>query len=235
MRPGHKPRLSDPLWGLLTVVVLGVFSYLVFFGVPIGGGFEVRAVVKNAPEIQPGSKVRIAGVNVGQVSGTEKGLRPGLSVVTLELEDSALPLHRDATLKVRPRTFLEGGMFVDLRPGTPSAPELEEGEVIPVSSTAVPVLLGHATADLRYATRQNLRLLFRAARQSLEGGGAEAFHRAQKHVAPAFRGLAQISEASQGRRRGDLSGAVDAGGRTLAALAQRDELLADLQIGRAHV
>src|SRR5207247_1624533 len=89
--------------------------------------------------------------------------------------DSALPLHRDATLKVRPRTFLEGGMFVDLHPGTPGTPELKDGDTIPVSSTATPVLLGHATADLRSATRDNLRYLFHAARQAWAGGaGATA-------------------------------------------------------------
>jgi hypothetical protein len=31
----------------------------------------------------------------------------------------ALPIHKDATLKIRPRIFLEGNFFVDVRPGTP--------------------------------------------------------------------------------------------------------------------
>ena len=34
-------------------------------------------------------------------------------------QDAALPIHRDAELKIRPRIFLEGNFFVDLKPGTP--------------------------------------------------------------------------------------------------------------------
>ena len=33
-----------------------------------------------------------------------------------------LPIHKDATFKIRPRIFLEGNFFVDVTPGTPSAP-----------------------------------------------------------------------------------------------------------------
>jgi phospholipid/cholesterol/gamma-HCH transport system substrate-binding protein len=224
-------RVSNPLYGLITVAVLAAFVYVVFFGFPFGGGFEVKAVLRNAPEVQPGSKVRIAGVNVGKVKATEIGPAHGLATITLELEDQALPLHRDATLKVRPRTFLEGGMFVDLHPGRPRSPELAEGGTIPVAATASPVLLGHATADLRFSTRENLRLLVRALRQSLEGGGADSLHRAQRHAAPALRGLAQFAEAARGENQRDLSRAVRGSATTLGAIASRDTQLAELLTG----
>lgn len=223
-------RLPDPVIGLITVAATAVFVYAVFFGLPFGGGYEVKAVLRNAPEVQPGAKVRIAGVNVGKVTGTERG-KGTLAVIKMELDDSALPIHKDATLKVRPRTFLEGGMFVDLRPGTPGSSNLEDGGTIPVSATATPVLLGHATADLRSATRDNLRYLFHAARESLEGNAPQALHDAQPHIAPSFLGIAQVAEASQGEEQGDLSGAVGATGRTMSALASRDEQLADLLTG----
>jgi hypothetical protein len=93
------------------------------------------------------------------------------------------------------------------------------------------VLLGHATADLRSATRDNLRYLFHAFRESLEGNAPQALHDAQPHVAPAFRGIAEIAEASQGEQQGDLSGAVGSTSRTMAALASRDEQLATLLTG----
>jgi phospholipid/cholesterol/gamma-HCH transport system substrate-binding protein len=229
VRPDRR-RLPDPVVGLITIGLIAIAVYAIFVGLPFGGGFEVKAVLRNAPEIQPGSKVRIAGVTVGEVTGTERG-QGTLAVIKMELDDSALPLHRDATLKVRPRTFLEGGMFVDLRPGTPGTPDLENGDTIPVSATAAPVLLGHATADLRSATRDNLRYLFHAARESLEGGAPQALHDAQPHVAPAFLGIAQVAEASQGEEQGDLSGSVRYTGRTMAALASRDEQLASLLTG----
>ena len=49
------------------------------------------------------------------------------AVLVMELDDAALPLHEDATAKIRPRIFLEGNFFVDLKPGTPGAPELDSG------------------------------------------------------------------------------------------------------------
>jgi phospholipid/cholesterol/gamma-HCH transport system substrate-binding protein len=226
----RPPRIPNPLFGLIAVVVIGVASWFVFFGVPFGGGFEVSAVVRNAPEIQPGSKVRIAGVNVGKVTGTEPG--PGtFATISFELEDAGLPLHEDATVKIRPRTFLEGGMFLDLKPGTPGAQVADEGHTIPVANTSGPVLLGHATADLRLATRTNLRHLFNAVNQAFEGNGVEGLHDAQRYVAPAFRGVAQLAEAAQGEQEGDLSGGVESAGVTMAALASRDAQLAELLTG----
>jgi phospholipid/cholesterol/gamma-HCH transport system substrate-binding protein len=226
----RRPRLSNPVFGLIAAVVIAVVSWFIFFGVPFGGGFEVAAVVRNAPEIQPGSKVRIAGVNVGTVTGTEPG--PGtFATIEFEVEDAGLPLHEDATVKIRPRTFLEGGMFLDLKPGTPNAPVAEEGHVIPVANTSVAVLLGHATADLRLATRQNLRHLFNAINEAFEGNGVEGLHDAQRYVAPAFLAVAQAAEAGQGEEAGDLSGGVDSAGLTMAALASRDAQLAELLTG----
>ena len=231
MRRGTEQRVPDPIFGLITIVVLVLASWLLTFGsIPGTGGFQIDAVLRNAPEVQTGSKVRIAGVNVGKVMTTRRG--PGnLATITMELEDSALPLHRDATLKVRPRTFLEGGFFVDLKPGTPGTPELKDGGTIPVSSTASAVLLGHAAADLRFATRQNLRHLFHSLRQAFDTGGAEALRDTQPHVAPAFRSLAQVAEAARGERPGDATGAVRATGRVAAAVSANDERLADLITG----
>jgi hypothetical protein len=84
-------------------------------------------------------------------------------------------------------------MFVDLRPGSPGSPEMKGGDTIPVANTATAVLLGHATADLRSATRDNLRHLFHAARQSMEGNAPQALHDAQRYVAPALLGAAQVA------------------------------------------
>ena len=44
------------------------------------------------------------------------------AVVTMSIKDHGLPIHEDATAKIRPRIFLEGNFFVDLQPGTPGAP-----------------------------------------------------------------------------------------------------------------
>ena len=109
--------------------------------VPWADPYTVEAVFPSAANIRPASPVRIAGVNVGKVTGIEhiqssdaeqvtaqagttddpesEDVPATATVVTMELEESALPLHEDATMKLRPRLFLEGNLFVDLKPGTP--------------------------------------------------------------------------------------------------------------------
>ena len=89
----------------------------------------------------------MAGVEVGKVSKVEHP-EPGkpLAAITMRIEDGGRPLHRDATVKIRPRLFLEGNWFLDLEPGTPGAPEIPDGGEIPVTQTAGPVQLGQLFA-----------------------------------------------------------------------------------------
>ena len=47
------------------------------------------------------------------------------------LDDEAQPIHEDAEVKVRPRIFFEGNLFMDIRPGTPSSPEADSGARFP--------------------------------------------------------------------------------------------------------
>ena len=58
------------------------------------------------------------------------------AVVVLEINEEGLPIHKDATAKIRPRIFLEGNFFVDLKPASPAAPVLDDGGT-----------LGHADRD----------------------------------------------------------------------------------------
>ena len=69
--------------------------------------------------------MRIAGVNVGKVKSIKPQEGTDQALVSMEINDAGLPIHEDATAKIRPRIFLEGNFFVDLKPGTPSAPKLE--------------------------------------------------------------------------------------------------------------
>ena len=60
-------------------------------------------------------------------------------------------------MKIRPRIFLEGNFFVDLTPGTPGAPELDDGDTITVTQTSTPVQLDQVLTALQSDTRQDLR------------------------------------------------------------------------------
>ena len=47
--------------------------------------------------------------------------------MTFTVEGSGRPIHSDAFAEIRPRIFLEGNFFIELDPGSPSAPELSSG------------------------------------------------------------------------------------------------------------
>src|SRR6059036_1623050 len=78
--------------------------------------------------------------------------RPSFSI-----ENEGLPIHDDATVTIRPRLFLEGNFFLDLRPGSPNAPDLSSGGDIPVSQTATAVQLDEILTSLQKSNRTDLK------------------------------------------------------------------------------
>ena len=85
--------------------------------VPFTHGFRVKAVFQSANSIRTNSPVRIAGVERRQGHEDRAPAGTDAAVVTMEIDDKGLPIHKDATAKIRPRIFLEGNFFVDLQPG----------------------------------------------------------------------------------------------------------------------
>jgi ABC-type transporter Mla subunit MlaD len=143
--------------------------------------------------------VRVAGVNVGKV---EKVASPGKgiggAIVTMRMQKSGLPLHADATLKVRPRLFLEGNYFVDVFPGSPSAPLLEENALIPATQTKALVSVGQVLNVLQRDTREDLRLLLQELGEGVIEGG-KGYNRSLPFQAPAFKYSSIVNEATLGQ------------------------------------
>ncbi len=106
--------------GLIALVLVSIGTYLGFTkDIPFTKGYRVNAVFESATSIRPNSPVRIAGVNVGKVKKVSRYQDTDLAMVEMEITKPGLPIHKDATMKIRPRIFLEGNFFVDLSPGTP--------------------------------------------------------------------------------------------------------------------
>ena len=206
--------------GLITIVLTTIAVYLAFGGsLPWQSSFQLRAVVTSANQLHSRTPVRIAGVDVGHVESIKRG--PGrLATVTMDLQERALPIHSDATLKVRPRIFLEGNFFIDLQPGTPSAPAVGSGHLIPVSQTAIPVQLDQILDVLHRGTRENLVSLVHELAASLDHGGADAFRQSLHYWAPAFRNGAIAAQAARGEHAHDLSGSIAALERLAGTLAR---------------
>jgi virulence factor Mce-like protein len=245
-RARHTPR--NPLAiGVIALVVIVILTFLGFTkDIPFTTPFEIKATFESATSIRPGSPVRIAGVNVGKVAKVSPAEGSDTSVVTLQVSEQGLPIHEDATAKIRPRIFLEGNFFVDLRPGTPDAPELEDGGVIKVTQTASPVQLDEVLTSLQSDTRQDLKDVLDGLATALSSKpsgaddadadpsargqtAAESFNDAYRDIPAAERSTAQVFEAFLGQEPGrDLSRLIDGAARTSAALTRNEEQLKDL-------
>ncbi|MGH2927758.1 MAG: MlaD family protein, partial [Solirubrobacteraceae bacterium] len=158
----HRSRVTNFAAGVTGALVILAACYLVFGGsLPFSGSpFTLRATFTVQTQLHLGSPVRIAGVDVGTVTGIRHV--PGSSqagVATMTIQSNGLPIHADATAEIRPRLFLEGNFYVDLSPGTPAAPTLSSGGMLPASQTTGPVQLDRVLSALRSNVRANLQTL----------------------------------------------------------------------------
>src|SRR5947209_13010062 len=198
--------------GLIAIGVILVGFYAAFGGgLPFQHPYTVYAQVRSANELHSRTPVRIAGVDVGHVAGFKHG-PGGTAIVKLELSDEALPIHRDATLKIRPRIFLEGNFFVDLKPGSPESPDMPSGGTIPLANTATPVQLDQILSSLDSPTRGDLLHFVHALAVSVQGGGAQTFDKTLRYWAPTFLNGALSAQAMRGLQYRDLSSFIRDGG-----------------------
>ena len=249
--PNGKPvpkRLRKPNNVRLAIGVLLVASVGLYIGftkhIPFTGGFRFNAVFTSAVSIRNGSPVRIAGVNVGKVVEVTRYENTSSAKVTMEMDDSGLPIHKDAQLKIRPRIFLEGNFFVDLRPGTPSAPDVSDGDTIPVTQTATPVQLDQVLTSLQYRPREDLQVLltqlgvaFDTKPTAVEDAtqdpevqgttGGEALNKALRWSPAAFKGTALVNQGFLGEKPGDLSKFVTGLWKFSDQLGRRETVLSD--------
>ena len=146
---------------------------------------------------------------------------------------------------IRPRTFLEGNFFVELDPGSPSAPELGSGGTIPVSRTSTAVQLDEILTALQSPVRADLSHLLESYGEALTHKptaaedatqlaevkgktGAEGLNGALRYGGPAGRYSAQVANAFLGTQEGDLSRLIAGTGRTFGAFASRESDLKGL-------
>jgi ABC-type transporter Mla subunit MlaD len=232
------------------LIALAVVLVLVFLGftkdIPFTHGFELQAEFQSANNLRPNSPVRIAGVEVGKVKSIDAHEGTNGALVTMEIKDSGLPIHADATAKIRPRIFLEGNFFIDLQPGTPSAPTLDSGDAIKISQTSNPVQLDEVLTALQSPTRADLQDILaelrlalntkptaaqdRDAHPSTRGlTGAEAVNQSYVDGGRALRGTAIVNDALLGVEPDrDLARLIEGTGRTTAALVVHENQLKDL-------
>ncbi len=230
--------------GLIAVALVSMGTYLGFTkDIPFTKGYRVNAVFESATSIRPNSPVRIAGVNVGKVKKISRYQDTDLAMVEMEITKQGLPIHKDATMKIRPRIFLEGNFFVDLSPGTPSSPSLDDGDTIRVTQTSTPVQFYDLLTALQSDTREDLQVLLEEYGRALDGDpresdkgasrmtrgetGAESLNDTLDDAPEALRGVAIVNEAFLGEDPHDLSRAIAGLQKVTAALGRNERVLQD--------
>jgi phospholipid/cholesterol/gamma-HCH transport system substrate-binding protein len=237
--------LSRAAVGLIAVLVIAVGTYLAFAkSIPfVDPGYEAKAVFENTATLRETAPVRVAGVNVGEV--TDVKAEGNTTEVTFTVDDEGLPLHTDTEIEIRPRLFLEGNYFLATRPGSPSAPELPDGGTIPVTQTSTAVQLDQVLTTLQKPDRKNLGDFL----EGFGGGlnrqptsdedetqdpdvqgesGAQAINDSFEYGGAAGRDSAIVNEALLGEQPHDLSRLIAGNRRLFGALLSREEQLKGL-------
>jgi phospholipid/cholesterol/gamma-HCH transport system substrate-binding protein len=242
-----RKKRSPATIGLVSLVIVLVAVFLGFTkDIPFTTPFEVKAVFQSANSIRVASPVRIAGVDVGKVKAVEASPNSNAAVVVMQINKDGLPLHTDATAKIRPRIFLEGNFFVDLDPGSPGAPQLGDGDTIKVTQTASPVQLDEVLTALQSDSRQDLKIVLKGFNQALNSKptaaqnrdsdpsargqtAAQSFNDAYKNIPAAEKSTAQVFDALLGTGPNrDLARLIVGTARTSAALTRNENALKDL-------
>ncbi len=242
----RKGGLSPFKAGLLAIIAICVFTYLGFtkFANPFASPYTVHAVFTNANGLKPDSLVRIAGVNVGKVQsvgpvpdckigGTPQKTVAGGSQqcsaadVTMTIDNSGLPIHKNATFAIRPRIFLEGNFFVDVSPGTPEAPVAPDDYTFPIQQGTEPVQFDQVLTSLQSNTRQNLQTLLQQFGTALKEGGP-SFNASIKYWLPAYEYSAIVAHDALGIEPHDLSNAINDQGTVSGAIDTHPQNLENL-------
>ncbi|HEX4107743.1 MAG TPA: MlaD family protein [Solirubrobacteraceae bacterium] len=223
--PGqHRP--NRVLGGTAFVVGILIFCWVIYTKprVPLisTSGFSVHGYVNNGVNLDPGqTPVEVHGVVVGVVTGVKKapnGIN-GAEVTFQVNHGTHVSVREDASFNVEWRTVLGGNVFIDLDPGSASAPPLDSA-VIPLSRTSTQVELDQVLQPFNAAGRNGLQTMIVQFDKAFSG---KALAGLSENLAPAMRNLAPALQAIRGTQPGDLTNVITSTSQ-VAAEAAKDEV-----------
>ncbi len=187
-------------------------------------GTELLMEFKAANQVSNRTVVRVGGVEVGRVDKVDPGSDPyETSRVSVRITDENVEVKRDATARIRWRTLFGGLMYIDLEPGSASAPALGDAP-IPARNTSTQVELDQFLQPYDGNTDE-------AQRDVLKGLSAtfadpKGIGRSIDALSPNLSEIEQGLESLQGQQRGDLRRLVRATAQAVDGLNDADGLQA---------
>ncbi len=215
---GGRRRLQG---ALVLVACLAIVVVLYAKPDPFADTRTVRIAVDDADGTEiVGGEVRMGGTPVGRV--TNRRRVGDDAVLELELERDAGAVTTMATAEIRPRTAFEGPVFIDLDPGPPGAPDLEDS-TLPNDRSRNYVPLPQA---LRFA-QPEIRAALQASLGELRAATSETGSRGLRRVLRAAPGLTEkivpAARAARGATGTELSGAIASMAETTRAIARESD------------
>ena len=195
--------------------------------------FILKGEFSTAQAVTPGQgqTVRVAGIRIGDIAKTE--LREGRAIITMELDEKFSDVVRtDAKALLRPKTGLKD-MFVELDPGSKSAPLAKEGFTLPIQNTLPDVNPDEILGALDRDTRDYLRLLIEGGGTGLKGRGDD-LREVLRRFEPTYRDIGLVS-TEVAKRREELRRLINSLQRLNTELGSKDDDLAQLVDSSATV
>lgn len=165
-----------PTRGRILVMVgfaLSCFGLLLFLWISFGGavplqskGYRVKISVAEATQLATQADVRISGVPVGKVVTLERdGDR---TLATIQIKPKYAPLPADVRVALRQKTIL-GETYVEMTPGSRSAPKLPERATLPAKQAQSTVELDEVLQSLDAPSRKDLQRWLTGWAASMDG------------------------------------------------------------------
>ena len=179
------------------------------------GGHMVSAEFAAANQVSQRTVVRVNGVEVGRVDKVQAGSDPyRTSKVVMRLSNGKIRLHTDASAQIRWRTLFGGLMYIDLHPGSASAPALHGS--IPATRTSNQAELDQLLQTYAGSTAQAQRDVLKGLRRTL--GDPAGTGRTLDALGPALQTVDRGMQPVLGQQPDDLRGLVAATGKTVHGL-----------------
>jgi virulence factor Mce-like protein len=228
----RTPGMDEPNLIRRGLLLLGVFALILVIlygrGIPFApkGGDVITAEFTSAQNVSPGkTPVRVHGVLVGDVEKVSR--RPGGRgvVIKMRIKQKGFTLKQDAQAHMLWRTLLGFNFYIDLDPGSSSAPDLD-GATIPLKHTTTQVELDQVLAALKPASRAGIQTTLKEfdkgfADPDAAGGVIDNLPGAMKQIGPGIGAL-------RGEQPGDLTAVVRGTSRVVGGLARAESDLGGL-------
>jgi ABC-type transporter Mla subunit MlaD len=213
----HRPRPLAIGSAVIALIVLALVSAgLRHIPLTPKSGHVVRAEFTAADQVTNRTVVRVGGIEVGRVDGVQAGSNPyRTSLVSMRITSDKVNLRSDASAAIRWRTLLGGLMYIDLQPGSPSAPPLG-GATIAADRTSNQVELDQVLEPYAGPTAEAQRNLLKGLRYGV--ADPAGIGRTIRTLSPALQTVDRGLEPLRGIQSDDLRGLVAATAKTVHGL-----------------